>query len=272
MNLPPVFGSRLREVVATTIVSLPRLIHGISVRRCSEARSTTRPALRRRARNEKGKSAASGAGSRAADRRGRGRVHLRSGKGDPTLLVVDVTARPEIPVAQLEEEVDREIDALQARWCVGRRGGKSDRTDRNGSGRVAPIGVAREPTGCPCLPLTSANRNWINEQAERYRSVTVERVNRLRRREIRRRQPRQPPVCAERRSRVGKHAMRGRRCNLMVTSLRPSQVQSEAIVFPDFIDERLPSGIRLVTAPVAKLPVVTVLVIVRCRICRRSAW
>jgi predicted Zn-dependent peptidase len=35
------------------------------------------------------------------------------------LLVVDVTARPEIPVAQLEEEVDREIDTLQRDGASG---------------------------------------------------------------------------------------------------------------------------------------------------------
>ena len=48
----------------------------------------------------------------------------------------------------------------------------------------------------------------------------------------------------------------------MVTSLRPKPGPVRSYRFPDFIDERLPSGIRLVTAPVAKLPVVTVLVIV----------
>jgi zinc protease len=48
----------------------------------------------------------------------------------------------------------------------------------------------------------------------------------------------------------------------MVTSLRPKPGPVRSYRFPEFIDERLPSGIRLVTAPVAKLPVVTVLVIV----------
>ncbi len=48
----------------------------------------------------------------------------------------------------------------------------------------------------------------------------------------------------------------------MVTSLRPNPGPTRAYRFPDCHDEILPSGIRLVTAPVAKLPVVTVLVLV----------
>jgi zinc protease len=48
----------------------------------------------------------------------------------------------------------------------------------------------------------------------------------------------------------------------MVTSLRPKSGPTRRYRFPEFHDEVLPSGIRLVTAPVAKLPLVTVLVIV----------
>lgn len=48
----------------------------------------------------------------------------------------------------------------------------------------------------------------------------------------------------------------------MVASLRPKSGPVRRYRFPEFIDEPLPSGMRLVTAPVAKLPVVTVLVIV----------
>ena len=48
----------------------------------------------------------------------------------------------------------------------------------------------------------------------------------------------------------------------MVTSLRPKPGPPRSYHFPDFSDELLPSGMRLVTAPVAKLPVVTVLVVV----------
>ena len=48
----------------------------------------------------------------------------------------------------------------------------------------------------------------------------------------------------------------------MVTSLRPKPGPTRSYRFPEFLDDPLPSGIRLVTAPVAKLPVATVLVIV----------
>jgi zinc protease len=48
----------------------------------------------------------------------------------------------------------------------------------------------------------------------------------------------------------------------MVTALRPQPGPTRSYHFPVFHDEMLPSGIRLVTAPVAKLPVVTVLVVV----------
>lgn len=48
----------------------------------------------------------------------------------------------------------------------------------------------------------------------------------------------------------------------MVAVLRPKSAPPRSYHFPKFHDEVLPSGIRLVTAPVSKLPVVTVLVIV----------
>ena len=48
----------------------------------------------------------------------------------------------------------------------------------------------------------------------------------------------------------------------MVTSLRPKLGTPRSYHFPDFHDQILPSGIRLVTAQVAKLPVITVLVVV----------
>lgn len=48
----------------------------------------------------------------------------------------------------------------------------------------------------------------------------------------------------------------------MVTALRPKPGPVRSYHFPEFHDEVLPSGIRLVTAPVAKLPVVTILVVV----------
>jgi len=48
----------------------------------------------------------------------------------------------------------------------------------------------------------------------------------------------------------------------MVTSLRPKPGPTSPYHFPEFQDEILPSGIRLVTAPVKKLPLATVLVVV----------
>ena len=48
----------------------------------------------------------------------------------------------------------------------------------------------------------------------------------------------------------------------MVTALRPKPGPVRSYRFPEFIDQKLPSGIRVVTAPVRKLPVVTVLVII----------
>jgi zinc protease len=48
----------------------------------------------------------------------------------------------------------------------------------------------------------------------------------------------------------------------MVVTLRPKPGPARTYRFPEFHSEVLPSGIRLVTAPVSKLPVVTVLVVI----------
>jgi zinc protease len=48
----------------------------------------------------------------------------------------------------------------------------------------------------------------------------------------------------------------------MVTALRPKSGSTRPYRFPEFHDEVLPSGIRVVTAPVRKLPIATVLVTV----------
>jgi zinc protease len=48
----------------------------------------------------------------------------------------------------------------------------------------------------------------------------------------------------------------------MVTSLRPKPGPARNYRFPQFKDETLPAGMRLITAPVTKLPLVTVLVLV----------
>jgi zinc protease len=48
----------------------------------------------------------------------------------------------------------------------------------------------------------------------------------------------------------------------MVTSLRPKAGPARSYRFPQFKDETLPTGVRLITAPVTKLPLATVLVLV----------
>ena len=48
----------------------------------------------------------------------------------------------------------------------------------------------------------------------------------------------------------------------MVTSLRPKPGLPRSYQFPQFTDESLPTGVRLITAPVAKFPLATVLVLV----------
>jgi zinc protease len=48
----------------------------------------------------------------------------------------------------------------------------------------------------------------------------------------------------------------------MVTSLRPKAGPARSYRFPQFRDETLPTGVRLITAPVTKLPLATVLVLV----------
>lgn len=48
----------------------------------------------------------------------------------------------------------------------------------------------------------------------------------------------------------------------MVIAARPKAEPVRSYRFPVFVDEKLPNGIRLITAPVAKLPLVTMLVLV----------
>jgi zinc protease len=48
----------------------------------------------------------------------------------------------------------------------------------------------------------------------------------------------------------------------MVTSLRPKPGPARTYRFPRFNDETFPAGLRLITAPVAKLPLATILVLV----------
>lgn len=110
MTLPPVFGARMREVVPDN-VSLPRLFMAFrspvfgSEDYYAASVTTALLGMRKGSRLQRGlvreRQIAADAGAFTFD--------LAKGSD---LLVVDVTARPEIPVSQLEEEVEREIDTL----------------------------------------------------------------------------------------------------------------------------------------------------------------
>jgi predicted Zn-dependent peptidase len=94
------------------------------------------------------------------------------------LLVIDVTARPEIGVAQLEEEVEREVDLLFREGVTEpevRRAKSLIETDL-----VASLQSAGERADRLSMFATYFNRpDLINEQADRYRAVTTQRVNEL---------------------------------------------------------------------------------------------
>jgi predicted Zn-dependent peptidase len=94
------------------------------------------------------------------------------------LLVVDVTARPEIPVPQLEEEVEREIDLFFREGVTEaevRRAIALIETDL-----VTSLQSAGERADRLSMFATFFRRpELINEQADRYRAVTQARVNDL---------------------------------------------------------------------------------------------
>ncbi len=176
MDLPPVFGKRLREVVYDN-VSLPRLFLALrspvfgSDDYYSASVTAALLGLRRGSRLQRTlvreRQIAADAGAFTFD--------LAKGSD---LLVVDVTARPEIPVAQLEEEVEREIDLL---YREGVSKGEVERaialieTDL-----VASLQSAGERADRLSMFATYfGSPQLINEQADRYRAVTLESVNAL---------------------------------------------------------------------------------------------
>ena len=176
MNLPPVFGGWLREVVQDN-VSLPRLFMAFrSPIFGSEeyyAASVASAIL----------------GMRKGSRLHRSLVRERQIAADARaftfdlakgtdLMVVDVTARPEVSVAQLEEEVDREIE------LVYREGVAESEVKRAialiETDLVVSLQSAGERADRLSMFATYFNQpGLINEQADRYRSVTTERVNDL---------------------------------------------------------------------------------------------
>ena len=176
MNLPPVFGKRLREVVHDD-VSLPRLF---MVFRSPVFGSE----------NYYAASVASAVlGLRKGSRLHRSLVRERQIAADASaftfdlakgtdLLVIDVTARPETGVSQLEEEVEREIDLLYRAGVTESEVGRAIaliETDL-----VASLQSAGERADRLSMFATYfARPELINEQADRYRAVTAKRVNGL---------------------------------------------------------------------------------------------
>ena len=176
MSLPPVFGSRLREVVQDN-VSLPRLFMAF--------RSPVFGSEKYYAASV----ASAVLGLRNGSRLHRSLVRERQVAADTSaftfdlakgtdLLVVDVTARPETGVSQLEEEVEREIDLLY------REGVSEPEVTRAKAlietDLVASLQSAGERADRLSMFATYFNQpQLINEQADRYREVSAQRVNEL---------------------------------------------------------------------------------------------
>jgi zinc protease len=176
MDLPPVFGERRRELVYDN-VSLPRLFMAFRspVFGSEEyyAASVTSALL----------------GLRRGSRLHRSLVRERQIAADVSaftfdlakgtdLLVVDVTARPETSASQLEEEVEREIDRLHsdgASEAEVRRAIALIETDLTASLQSAGERADR----LSMFATFFKEPRLINEQANRYASVTVEQVNRI---------------------------------------------------------------------------------------------
>ena len=167
MSLPPVFGSRLREVVPDN-VSLPRLFMAF--------RSPVFGSEEYYAASV----AAALLGMRKGSRLQRALVRERQIAADAgaftfdlakasDLLVVDVTARPEIAVGQLEEEVDGVSDEEVQRAIA------LIETDLVASLQSAGEGADR----LSMFATYFGQPELVNEQADRYRHVTVQRVNEL---------------------------------------------------------------------------------------------
>jgi zinc protease len=176
MSLPSVFGERLREVVYDD-VSLPRLF------------MTFRSPVFGSEKYYAASVAGAILGLRKGSRLQRSLVRDRQIAADAgaftfdlakgtDLLVVDVTARPEITVTQLEEEVEREVDRFYREGVTAtevKRAVALIETDL-----VTSLQSAGERADRLSMFATFFNRpELINEQSDRYRAVTVDRVNEL---------------------------------------------------------------------------------------------
>ena len=176
MTLPPVFGERRREVVYDN-VSLPRLFlafrtpvfgsddyYAASV---AAAILGLRKGSRLQRTLVRERQVAADAGAFTFD--------LAKGSD---LLVIDVTARPEVPIGQLEEEVEREIDLIY------RDGVTEEEVERAialiETDLVTSLQSAGERADRLSMFATYFGRpELINEQAQRYHAVTVQSVNKL---------------------------------------------------------------------------------------------
>jgi predicted Zn-dependent peptidase len=176
MNLPPVFGSRLREVVYDN-VSLARLFMAF--------RSPVFGSEKYYAASV----ASAVLGMRKGSRLHRSLVRERQIAADvgaftfdlakgTDILVVDVTARPETSVARLEEEVEREIDLIYREGVTEtevKRAVALIETDL-----LASLQSAGERADRLSMFATYFKRpELVNEQADSYRLVTTQRVNEL---------------------------------------------------------------------------------------------
>ena len=176
MTLPPVFGKRLREVVYDN-VSLPRLFlafrspvfGGDEYYDASVAGAVL--GMRKGSRLQRSlvreKQIAADAGAFTFD--------LAKGTD---LLVADVTARPEISIVQLEEEVDREIDLFHRDGVTASEVARAIaliETDL-----ITSLQSAGERADRLSMFATFFRQpELINEQVDRYRAVTSESVNAL---------------------------------------------------------------------------------------------
>ncbi|MFL6393020.1 MAG: M16 family metallopeptidase [Nitrososphaeraceae archaeon] len=174
MGLPPVFGEQRREVVYDN-VSLPRLFMAFrspvfgSQDYYSASVASAVLGMRKGSRLHRSlvreRQIAADAGAFTFD--------LAKGTD---LLVVDVTARPETSATQLEEEVERELD------LVHREGVSETEVDRAialiETDLVASLQSAGERADRLSMFATYFRQpELINEQTDRYRTVTAQRVN-----------------------------------------------------------------------------------------------
>jgi zinc protease len=176
MALPPVFGKTLREVVPDD-VSLPRLFMAFRAPVFGSddyyAASVCSALL----------------GMRKGSRLHRSLVRERQVAAEASaftfdlakgtdLLVVDVTARPEMTTLQFEEEVEREIDLLVSDGVTPEEVNRAValiETDL-----VTSLQSAGERAdGLSMFATYFEEPELINEQADRYRLVTAEKVNDL---------------------------------------------------------------------------------------------